>query len=106
LIATDNQLTERSVERIACGDGHGTFVFARELMKQVTDPNELMQIAIAVAERCETSPNRGFFGGLITGADDLDSDLAKRLIRLALQSPKLKNEAIALIGSGRLQSDD
>ncbi|MEH7847795.1 hypothetical protein [Rhizobium laguerreae] len=106
LIAADEQFTKRSVERIACGDGHGTFVFARELMKQVSDPNELMQIAIAVAERCETSPNRGFFGGLITGADDRDSDLAKRLIRLTLQSPKLKKEAVALIGSGRLQSDD
>ncbi|MCX5497636.1 hypothetical protein OSH11_23260 [Kaistia dalseonensis] len=106
LIAADELLIKRSVERIACGDGHGTFAFSRELMKQVSDPNELMQIAVAVAERSETSPNRGFFGGLITGADDRDSELAKRLIRLALQSPKLKNEAVALIGSGRLQSDD
>jgi hypothetical protein len=105
-IAADKQLTRRSVEQIACGNGHGTFVFAKELMKHVSDATELMRTAIEVAEGSETSPNRDFFGGLISGADDRDSDLAKHLIRLALKSPRLKAEAVALIGSGRLQYDD
>jgi len=105
-IAEDAALIQRSVEKLACSDGHGTYPFAKELMKLVEEPQALCEKAIEVAERSAASPNRDFFGGLIAGADERDSKLAKALVRSALQSPKFKGEAIALIGSGRLQSDD
>lgn len=105
-IAKDATLIQRSVGRLACGDGDGTYSFAKELMKQAENPQALCEKAIEVAEGSVIAPNRGFFGGLIAGADERDSKLAKALVRSALQSPRLKGEAIALIGSGRLQADD
>lgn len=105
-IANDAILIRRSVERLACSDGHEAFAFAKELVKRVKSPQALCEMAIEVANASEGAPNRGFFGGLIAGADERDSNLAKTLVRSALQSSKLKGEAIALIGSGRLRADD
>lgn len=105
-IAAVSALIQRSVERLACSDGHGTFPFAKELVKRVKDPQALFEGAIKVAETSAAPPNRAFFRGLIAGADECDNKLARVFVTLALRSPKLKSEAIALIGSGRLQADD
>ena len=75
-------------------------------MKHVKYPKSLFARALKVAEANAQPPNRSFFGGLISSADERDQQLAKTFIRSALQSPKLKGEAIALIGSGSLQADD
>ena len=105
-VAKDATLVQRSLERLACSDNHGVHPFAKELMKQVDDPYALFDKAIEVAERSENQPSRGFFGGLIAGADERDREVAKALVQSALKSPKLKGEAITLIGSGHLQEDD
>ena len=73
-------------------------------MKRVTNPKTLFESALKVSEVSAQPPNRGFFGGLISSADERDQRLAKTFIRSALQSPKLKGDAIALIGSGSLQA--
>jgi len=50
--------------------------------------------------------NRQFFSGLIAGADDRDPEMARVFVRLALNSPKLKSEAISMIGAGKLTPRD
>jgi hypothetical protein len=105
-IAKDSMLIMRAVERLACSDGHGLHPLARELIKRVKNPKALFGKALKTADANAHQPNRGFFSGLISGADERDQQLAKTLIRLALQSPALKGDAIALIGSGSLQVED
>jgi hypothetical protein len=105
-IAEDSELINQAVERMACSDGHGLYQFSKELMKRVKNPSTLFDKALKVAEANSQPPNRGFFGGLISSVDERDQQLASTFIRSALQSPKLKGDAIALIGSGSLQADD
>ena len=105
-IAKDTELITQVVERLACSDGHMLFPFAKELMKCVENPKSLFEHALKVAEGSAQPPDRDFFGGLISGADARSQQLSVTLIRLALQSPKLKGSAIALIGSGGLGPDD
>ncbi len=105
IVKTDKLITG-ALNRIACGSGNGTFPFAKALMKAAKDPEALFSEAINVAERSDELPNRGFYGGLISGADERDPKIARVLVRLALQSTKLKGETIALIGSGTLNDED
>lgn len=105
-IAKDAKLINRGLERLTCIDGNGLYAFAKELMKRVKNPRTLFDKALKVAEANAQPPNRGFFGGLISSADERDQQLAKTFIRSALQSPKLKGDAITIIGSGSLQADD
>jgi hypothetical protein len=99
-------LTHRAVERLACSDGHGLYPFAKELMKRVKNPKALFDDALEVVEASSRPANEDFFGGLISGANERDPKIAKTLIRLALQSPKLRGNSIALIRSGGLEADD
>lgn len=105
-ISHDIGLINRSIERLACSDAHGAAPFARELIKTVADPETLFAKAIQVAEAHDSPPNRGFFGALVSGANERDPELAATLIRSALKSQRLRGEAIALIGSSGLRSDD
>jgi hypothetical protein len=105
-IANSAELITRSLNRLACESGNGTYPFAKALMKASKDPEGLFSLAIRVAEDSEQPPNRGFYGGLISGADERDPKIARALVRLALQSSKLKGEAIALIGSRILDDED
>jgi hypothetical protein len=81
--------------------------FARRLAELASDPLALFKMALRDAEaETKIDPNLPFFGGLISGADSRDPKIARECIRAALASPKLKANAVAMIGSGRLQPDD
>lgn len=105
-LAADSALTESAVRRLACSDGKGLFPFGKALAGAVPDAEALFRTAVDIVENSPSNPNRAFFGGLIAGADERDNKIAKRLVRTALNSPKLKAEAISLIGSGKLQSEN
>lgn len=104
-IARKTSLTNLAVQRLACSNGNGEFAFAKELMTRVKGPKALFRKALAVAEASSQLPNPGFFAGLVSGAHERHPQLALALIRLALQSPKLKGEAITLISASTLDSD-
>jgi hypothetical protein len=106
IIAADSSMTKRSMESMAWGESNGIFAFARQLAISVLDPLSLFKLAIASAELSNASANRQFFGGLIAGADSRDPEVARACIRAALQSTKLKDNAISLVGSGKLRPDD
>lgn len=105
-IAQDKTLTRRAVGRMACKEAHGISVFTNALMKKVADPKAVFKHAIATAEASPDEPNRGFFGGLISGAHERDPALGKSLVKQALKSPTLRAQAIAIIGSGRLEAEE
>lgn len=105
-IAQDKTLVRRAVERMACKEAHGISAFTTALMKNVADPKAVFNYAIAAAEASSDEPNRGFFGGLVSGAYERDPALGKSLVARALKSPKLRSHAIAIIGSGSLDSDE
>lgn len=105
-IAQDRALTRRAVERMACKEAHGISAFTNALMSEVADPKAVFKHAIATAEASPDEPNRGFFGGLVSGAHDRDPTLGKTLVKQALKSPKLRSHAITIIGSGSLESDE
>ncbi len=105
-IAQDQTLTRRAVERMVCKEAHGIFAFTNALMKKVANPKAVFKHAIATAEKSPGEPNRGFFGGLVAGAHERDFALGKSLVKQALKSPKLRSNAIAIIGSGNLGSDE
>ncbi|MHB1098534.1 MAG: hypothetical protein ACYCZR_03155, partial [Burkholderiales bacterium] len=106
LIARDAGLVERAVERLACSDVQGAYPFAHQLSQASADPASLFTLAVKAAEDSPSPANRGFFGGIIGGADEQDSRLSKAMVKEALQSEKLRTDAIALIGSGKLNDDD
>ncbi|MCP4309402.1 MAG: hypothetical protein GY788_31925 [bacterium] len=105
-IARDKTLTRRAIERMACKEAHGISPFINALMKKVADPKAVFMHAIATAEACSDEPNRGFLGGLVSGAHERDSALGRSFVKRSLKSPKLRSHAIAIIGSGSLDSDE
>ena len=105
-IAQDKTLTRRAVERMACKVAHGISAFTNALMRKVAVPKAVFKHAIATVEASPDEPNRGFFGGLVSGAHERDPALGKSLVKQALKSPKLRSHAIAIIGSGSLESDE
>ncbi|MCZ6773637.1 MAG: hypothetical protein O7G83_16890 [Proteobacteria bacterium] len=105
-IAEDLGLIDRSLDRLVASDAKSASPFARRLAGCVTDPLDLFHLALRKAEASNAPANRQVFAGLIAGTDDRDPEKARECIRAALRSPKLKDDAISLIGSGRLQPDD
>ena len=106
IIARNKMLTRRAVERMACKEAHNVSGFANALMKKVTAPEAVFKHAVATAEASPDEPNRGFFGGLISGVHERDPALGKSLVKRALKSPKLRSHAIAIIGSGGLEAEE
>ncbi|MBH0236751.1 hypothetical protein [Methylobrevis albus] len=104
-IARDKELTSRAVERMACKEAHGIRAFTIAMMNHVADPIEVFKHAISTSENSRDKPNRGFFSGLISGARARDPELSKKFVKQALSSPKLRPHAVAIIGSGSLDSD-
>lgn len=105
-IAADSAAIDRILDRLAVGDAKTVFPFARRLAQLMPDPVAVFRSALAKAEADSTEANRQFFGGLIAGADDRDPETARACVRAALNSPKLKDSAIAMIGAGKLQRRD
>jgi hypothetical protein len=106
VIAADPELLKRAVSKFACSNAKSIFPFARQLAISAPDPEVLISHAIQMVESSGKDPSRAFFGGLVSGAHARDRELAGSFVRAALKSPKLKAEAITLIGSGQLRPDD
>jgi hypothetical protein len=105
-IVGDPVLLDRALTRFATGDAKTPFAFARRLAELAVDAFILFASAIAKAEAVSAPANIQFFSGLIAGADSRDSEIARRCVRAALQSEKLKTNAIAMIGANKLQPAD
>jgi hypothetical protein len=106
-ISKDADMVERAVKSMAVGDAKSSGAFARRLAELAADPLALFKMALKDVEtETKAGPNLPFFGGLISGAEADDPKIARECVRAALASPKLKGNAIAMIGSGRLQPDD
>jgi hypothetical protein len=106
IISRDADLISRALERFVASDGQSTFSFARRLAELAPSPTTLFKTAVDKVELIQKAPNLGFLGGLVAGADLRDPQAARDCIRIALGSPILKKDAIALIGSSKLQSSD
>jgi len=106
IIAKDPIEVARAVKAFAAGDAKSSGPFARHLADLAPDLLALFNMALKVAEESSCKPNLPFFGGLISSADERDPKIARECVRAALNSPKLRPHAIAMIGSGKLQPDD
>ncbi|WP_125483258.1 hypothetical protein [Caballeronia choica] len=105
-IATDPMLLGRAIEHFACAKTKTLFPFARRLAELTSDPLAVFLQSVSCAEKCVEPASRDFFAGLVAGFDARDPELARECIRHALRSEKLKDDAIGLIGSGKLQRAD
>lgn len=106
VVSTDQHTIDRALDRFVTSQGKSVFPFARRLGEITSDPRGLFKSAVKKAERWQEPANLDFFGGLIAGIDSRDSEGARDCIRLALNSPKLKENAISMIGSSKLQPSD
>ncbi|MDR9779598.1 hypothetical protein [Rhizobium redzepovicii] len=106
VIAQDSKMLDRTLDALCSGDGKNVFGFARELARSNRDPVAAFKRAVEYLDNKPAQANRQLFGGLIAGTDDRDSEAARECVRLALQTPKLSDYAISMIGSGKLQPAD
>jgi hypothetical protein len=105
-ISGDAVMLDSALDRLVTSGAHTVFPFARRLAELASDPVALFLKALQIAETRNEPANRQFFGGLIAGTDQRDPQKARACVRAALPSPKLKNDAISMISSGKLQPDD
>ncbi len=105
-IARDATMLNSALDRLVTSDAKTVFPFARRLAELASDPVELFVKALRIAEPRNEPANRQLFGGLIAGTDQRNPQEARKCVRMALQSPKVKDDAISIIGSGTLQPDD
>jgi hypothetical protein len=105
-IASDPAQVDRAVDIFVISDANSPFPFARRIAELVPDPVALFKTAVKTAEASDAGANLQFFRGIIAGVDSRDPKLARECVRAALQSEKLKPNAISIIGSGKLQPDD
>lgn len=106
IISNDPGAMDRTLECFVSSDGKAVFPFARRLAELSADVAKLFKTAVAKIEQQEKAANLDFFSGLVAGADSRDPISARDCIRAALSSPKLKTDAIAMIGSSKLQPSD
>jgi hypothetical protein len=105
-IARDAKLLDDALHRLVTSDAKTVFVFSKRLAELARDPVALFTEALRIAETRAEPANKQFFGGLISGTDEREQCQARERIRVALRSPKLKDDAISMIGSGKLQPED
>ena len=105
-IVHDAAMVDSVLDRLVTSDAKTVFPFACRLAELTSNPVELFAKAFRIAEARNEPPNRPLFGGLIAGTDQRNPEEARECVRIALQSPKLKDAAISMIGSGKLQPDD
>ncbi|MGC4098229.1 MAG: hypothetical protein QM706_14035 [Nitrospira sp.] len=106
LISNDHEAMDRTLEYFVSSDGKSVFPFARQLAERAPSVTKLFKTAVDKSERSPKGPNLGFFSGLIAGGDSRDPQSARDCIRIALNSPKLKSDAISMIGSSKLLPAD
>jgi len=106
VISADAPSMERLLDRFTTSDAKTVFPLARRLGEIAAEPVELFKAAVTKLEQKSLPPNRGFFAGLIAGADARDPTAARECVRIALRAKALKPHAISFIGAGRLQATD
>jgi hypothetical protein len=106
LISNDPAAVGRTLEYFVSSDGKAVFPFARRLAERAPSVTTLFKTAVDKIEQSQKATNLDFFGGLIAGGDSRDPQAARDCIRIALNSPKLKSDAISMIGSSKLQPAD
>lgn len=105
-IARNPKLLDRAIKQFIASDAKTIFVFGRTLAELVRDPVAVFRKSAKLIDSGSGDPNYGFFSGLISGADQRDPALARRCVQIALASPKLRENAISMIGSGKLHPSD
>ncbi len=85
---------------------HSAFTFASRLAQVHRSPVKLFNKALAIVEAGDAAPNMQFFAGLISGIESLDPSGGRKCVGKALRSRSLKDNAINLIGAGRLNGQD
>lgn len=103
-ILADARLLDRTLTYFVSSGAKTAFSFARALSELANDPIKLFADAVGKIEATDKSANVQFFSGLIAGADN--RGVGRECVRMALESGKLKTNAIAMIGSGKLQPSD
>ena len=106
IIANDSDAIDQALNQFVVSEGKSVFPFAHRLAELVPSVTNLFELALARAEQRQEAANLSFFSGLIAGADARDSKAARGCVRLALNSQKLKGDAISMIGAGKLQAAD
>lgn len=105
-VAASSTLTARAIEVFSCARTKSAYPFARRLAEKVPNATKLFNQALACAERGTATANQQFFSGLVSGAETRDPMGSRNCVRKALRSKALKENAIALIGSGKLRPED
>lgn len=105
-IVCDDAMLDRVLRRLVTSSANSVFAFARRLAELAADPSALFAEALRIAEEQSEPANEQFFRGLIAGTERRNPDEARKCIRAALQSPKLKDRAISVISSGTLRPGD
>jgi hypothetical protein len=105
-VIDDANLLDRMLRRLVTSNGNSLFAFSRRLAELVDDPTALFAQSVQIAESRDEPANRLFFRGLLAGLDQRHPQAARACVRAALQSPKLRDDLISLIGSGSLQAED
>ena len=106
VIAKDPDAIDQALNRFVVSDGKSIFPFARRLAEMAPSVPNLFKTALEKAEQRQETVNLDFFSGLIAGADTRDPKAARDCVRFALNSQKLKKDAVSMIGAGKLQSAD
>jgi hypothetical protein len=105
-IAGDTTMLDSVLHQLVTSSAKTVYPFSRRLAEVAGDPVALITEALRIAEVRTEPPNIPFFRGLIAGTDQRDPQKARDCIRAALQSPKLRNDAVSMIGSSEVQPDD
>ncbi|MCK5295318.1 MAG: hypothetical protein KAJ75_00380, partial [Alphaproteobacteria bacterium] len=94
------------IDRLVVGNATSVFAFSQRLSEISCNPIDLFKQVLAKVEKHDEPANYEFFRGLISGADKQSKKIAHDCVRLALQSEKLKSDAISMIGAVKLQPSD
>jgi len=106
IVSQSPALIDAAVQRFAIGESKTCFAFAKQLAEQAPKPSEIFASALTRLEGGIEAANRQFFAGLISGIYSRDPSAARRCVQLALRSKALKDNAIGLIGAGKLSKRD
>ncbi len=105
-IAADASMLDSALHRLVTSNAKTVYPFSCRLAELASSPVDLFTRSLRIAEAGTEPANTQFFRGLIAGTDQRDPRQARDCMRAALQSPKLRNDAISMIGSGKLQLED
>jgi hypothetical protein len=106
IIIRDPVMTDSVCDRLVVSDAKSSYAVGRRLAELAPDPVQLFRTALIKAEASDAAPCVQFFSGMVAGADARDPTAARDCVRAALCSPKMRKDAIVMIGAGKLQAGD